>query len=139
MKLTKTKIFLASAAMALSLTAGCIIVKDKVRDTPAYKECIEDYEGIKQEDYKQGSILIGFDESTTPNEAEEFIESWDFNNELEINPKKSTWFLYTELSVPEGKELDYVCYFRSMAEDTIINYADPNHIIRINPPIIMPK
>ena len=88
---------------------------------------------VYKNNYKLGEILVGFDEGTTQAQAEEFIESLDYDNELDIQPRRYIRLRSSVVNVPEGKEMDYACYFNSMADDTIIKYGGLNHIYKIQP------
>lgn len=124
---------LAAIVAASFLTIGTGIGHCCEKETnEKYTECLEKYKDlVPEEDYVIGEILIGFDKGTTPKEAEEFIENHDYNNELEMEQRRLKWFNYAIVKVPEGKEIDYACYFDSMKDYTVVDNAEPNLILRI--------
>lgn len=146
MKGTKLKMVAASAAMTLSLLSGCYAKLEIIRQ-PQHKEQIETNERIEKyknlmekilkyedlipgKDYAEGKIIIGFDEGTTLEDANNFIESHDDSKELEL----LTYYSEIELAVvkvPEGKEKAYALFFQNMSDETIVEHADLNYIAKI--------
>lgn len=119
------------AASFLALGAGGYADK---KDTKEYEDCIKKYENlVPGKDYKRGEFLMIFDEKISKQEAEEFIENHDFCDELEMQQKFYQYdgpLDFAVVKVPEGKELEYICYFDSLKDDTIVKHAEPNLIIR---------
>ncbi len=153
MKLTNFKVLAASATLTLSLLSGCY-AKLEITRKPQYNESIKKDETIEKyknlmekaikydnlvpgKDYAEGRIMIGFDKGTTREEANKFIESHDTSNELEM----LKYHLEIEcaiVKVPKGKEQAYTLFFQNMSDETIIDFAELDYIVRI-PPIIIPK
>jgi len=137
MKKTKLKTFLITAGIALSLL-GCKDTKQNIKETEEYKTCIDTHSDLTAgKDYAPGLILVGFDEGTTEKAAREFIESHNKNDELmiwrySIFEGYGSWAV---VAVPEGKEIDFTCYFDSIKNETIVDYANPNFIFKIPDPI----
>jgi hypothetical protein len=118
MKLTKLKIFAASAILALNIGVYSAVAKD----TCDYESCMEKYKDkVPGEDYSKGKILVGFDPGINEEQARQFIESYD---ELKMEP---TWKFeltrFTIVKVPQGKEKKYACLLDSQHSDTIIDFA----------------
>lgn len=135
MKKVLTSLIMASF---LALGAGAYADKNETHECPdckckqQYQECIDKYKDLLPgEDYMEGEFLLGFDKGVTPAEAEEFIESHDPNNELEMVERRLKWFGYTLVKAPKGKEIEYACYFDSLKDDTVVRAAEPNLILRI--------
>jgi len=119
----------AAAFLALSLIGCSGLTKQDSRKTKQYKECINKYQQDVQE-YCKGQILIGFDEGVTEEQANNFIESHDSNDELDMIQYR--WRLnLAEVKVPEGKEIDFACYFDSMKDETIIKHAEIDYLYHI--------
>jgi len=134
MKKIKLKTFLISAGIALSLL-GCKDTnntKQNIKETKEYQLCMNTYSDLKPgENYEAGSILVGFDEGVRLPEINKFIEKHNLNGELEILSYYD-FINYTKVKVPEGEELHYICYFKSIADGTIIYSAEPNIFFTIH-------
>ena len=120
-----TKIVTAAFFGLTLLSSGCIEAKSL---TPEPKV---NYQKMANEKYAKGRILIGFDELITKEEADEFIESHDSNDELELT-NYITRLKFAEVKVPEGEELRFVDYFNNLKEETIVNYAEPDYLCHIH-------
>lgn len=145
---TKLKIFAVSTALALSLLGSGCYVKLEVKEQPKYNESvkkknetIEKYENILEKiikykdlvpgkDYIEGRILIGFDEGTTKKEANKFIESEDITNEIEMLSYDQE-LKQAIVKVPKEQEKSYALWFQNMSDETIIDYAELDYIVRI--------
>lgn len=125
------KIFLASIIAVSFLTLGTAYCKEKKEPGQKYIECLEQYKDlVPGKDYAKGSILLGFDKGVTKQEADWFIEKHDVYNELEMVDYNKA-INSAVVKVPGGKEIGYVCYFNGMGNSTIVDYAEPNFIRRI--------
>ncbi|MDP2907338.1 MAG: hypothetical protein Q8O03_05340 [Nanoarchaeota archaeon] len=153
MKLTKFKVLAASTALALSLLTGCY-AKIEITRKPQYNESIKMDETVKKyrrlteniikydklvpgKDYAEERIMIGFDEGTTKNEANKFIENQDITNELEMLSYFSE-IEWAVVKVPKGKEQACALFFQNMSDETIVDFAELDYTVRV-PVIIIPK
>jgi len=148
MKVSKFKILAASTALALSLLGNGCYAKLEITRKPVYNESIKMDETIKKydrligmvkkydnlvpgKDYVEGKILIGFDKGTTKQEANKFIEKEDIADCLEM----LEYFSEVELAVvkvPREQEKSYALYFQNMSDETIVDYADLDYILRVD-------
>lgn len=125
------------AASFLALGAGCYNnrqVQNPVAECPhcRYEECLEKYSNqIAGKDYQKGEIWVAFDNKLSLKKAAEFVERYDSRNELEVNGwvKIPEYENNLSVKVPEGKEIDYACYFDSIKDLSIISYAKPKPVI----------
>ncbi len=153
MKISKLKVLAASTALALSLLSGCY-AKIEITRKPYHNESIKKDETIEKyknlmekivkydklvpgKDYAEERIMIGFDEGTTKEEANKLIESHDSSNELEMLSYFSE-IGCAVVKVPKGKEQAYALFFQNMSDETIVDFAELDYIVRIQP-IIVPK
>jgi len=126
------------AVSFLALGTASFAEEPKQTINKDYTRCIEKYNDLipseepgkidSKADYVSGEFLLGFDKDVTREEANKFIESYDINDEIELVEHNE---IYTKVKVPKGKEVEYLCMFQSMKDDTIVKYAEPNHIQRI--------
>ncbi len=128
MKKTLTAIIAASILTFGGIAHCCEGIKDTSKE---YTQCVEKYKDlVPGKDYAKGYIVVMFDKGVTGEEADKFIESCDANNEL----KMADYFEGLNISlvtVPEGKEIDYVCSFNILGDETIVYFAEPDYLARI--------
>jgi len=120
-----TKIVTAAFFGLTLLSSGYIEAKPSIKEPKGY------YQKKAEEKYAKGRILIGFDEIITKEQADEFIESHDSNDELNLT-NYHIRLKFAEVKVPEGEEIKFVDYFNNLKEETIVNYAEPDYIAHIN-------
>jgi len=80
-----------------------------------------------ENEYLKGMILVGFDTGVIEEQANDFLESYDPKDEIEMQIYRPRLGL-AEVTVPDGKEKEYAEFFDKMKEDTIIRYAELNYM-----------
>ena len=147
MKISKFKALAASTALALSLLGNGCYVKFEVKEQTKYSdsikkknETIAKYKRLVEmtvkydklvpgKDYAEERIVIGFDKGTTKQEANKFIEKEDIADCLEM----LSYFSDIEVAVvkvPREQEKSYALYFQSLSDETIVEHADLDYIVR---------
>ncbi|MDP2909073.1 MAG: hypothetical protein Q8N77_04685 [Nanoarchaeota archaeon] len=134
MKKTLTAIIAASVLTLGSIGTG-YSCSNELKDQNAYTGCTERHKVlVPGKNYATENILVKFDKGVTKEEATQFIKDHDLEMRdffSEIN----TWVV----KVPKGKEIEYVCHFNSVADKTIVEFAEPDYIVIIREMVPAPK
>lgn len=128
-----------SVALTLALL-GCTKNPVKIPESQQDNERIEKYEEYYKRAKENAFRTLQYNESTENyyrtkgciKEKCEFIKNYNKNNELEMKGYFNE-IGFATVKAPKGKEIGYVCLLNSVKDETVIDFAEPNYLVRILP------